>query len=102
MRLARSRGRALNSQRTLAPQRGVATKACLGKDIAAVGTGAGPGASCGMPTSDELREEADATDRLARLVSYAPDKAWLNEKAEALRRQAERQDQTGFRRQDPD
>lgn len=45
-----------------------------------------------MPTPQELREEADATEALARLVSYGPDKAWLIEKAEALRREAERQE----------
>lgn len=53
-----------------------------------------------MPTPHELRQEAEATDALARLVSYAPDKAWLHDKAEALRREADRQEQIA-RRSDP-
>ncbi|HEY9217425.1 MAG TPA: hypothetical protein VIO94_05200 [Phenylobacterium sp.] len=46
-----------------------------------------------MPSSQELREEADSADRLARLVSYAPDKKWLTDKAKALRQTADRQDE---------
>lgn len=46
-----------------------------------------------MATSEELRREAEAMDNLSRTVSYAPDKRWAAEKAAALRRQADRQDQ---------
>jgi hypothetical protein len=40
-----------------------------------------------------MRDEASATDALARLVSYRPDKDWLSRKANALRDQANRQEQ---------
>lgn len=53
-----------------------------------------------MATPKELREEAEATDEIARQVSYAPDKRWLKDKAEALRRQADRQEQVA--RKSPD
>ncbi len=53
-----------------------------------------------MPTPEELRKEAEATEAMAKLVSYGPDKAWLNEKAEALRREADRQEQIA-KRSDP-
>jgi hypothetical protein len=41
-------------------------------------------------TPDDLRREAEAAERLSQLVSYQPDKAWLNAKAVELRRLAER------------
>jgi hypothetical protein len=41
-------------------------------------------------TPDELRKEAAAAEFLARLVSYRPDKAWLQAKAAELRHQADR------------
>jgi hypothetical protein len=41
-------------------------------------------------TPDQLRREAESTERLSRLVSYHPDKAWLNAKAAELRRLADR------------
>jgi hypothetical protein len=50
-----------------------------------------------MPTPRELRDEAVATERLARMVSFGPDRQWLTDKAEALRHQAERQEQTAHR-----
>jgi hypothetical protein len=50
-----------------------------------------------MPTPSELREEADAAERLSVVLSYARDKQWLLEKAEALRQQADRQEQTTHR-----
>lgn len=53
-----------------------------------------------MLTPQELRKEAEATEALARLVSYGPDKAWLQDKAAALRREADRQEQIA-RRSDP-
>ncbi|MEW5683537.1 MAG: hypothetical protein AB1942_01320 [Pseudomonadota bacterium] len=53
-----------------------------------------------MPTPQELRQEAEATEKMARLVSYGPDKAWLHDKAEALRREADRQEQIA-KRSDP-
>lgn len=46
-------------------------------------------AGLAIMTPNDLRNEADATDQLARLVSYAPDKAWLTDKAAELRRQAD-------------
>jgi hypothetical protein len=55
-----------------------------------------------MPTPKELREEAVASARLARLVASASDKRWLNTKAEALRRQADRQEQERRRQGPPD
>ena len=53
-----------------------------------------------MPTPEELRQEADAAEAMARLVSYAPDKSWLQDKAAALRHEADRQEQIA-RRSDP-
>jgi hypothetical protein len=50
-----------------------------------------------MPTSQELRDEADASERLASVMSYARDKEWLKDKAKALREQAERQERTSHR-----
>jgi hypothetical protein len=50
-----------------------------------------------MPTPEELREEARAAEEMARVVSYAPDRRWLAAKAEALRQQADRQEQTAHR-----
>lgn len=47
-----------------------------------------------MPTPQELRNEAAEADELAKLVSYAPDKQWLKDKAEALRHHAECQEKT--------
>lgn len=41
-------------------------------------------------TPEELLKEAAATEQMARLVSYRPDKQWLEAKAAELRRQAER------------
>ncbi len=41
-------------------------------------------------TPEDLRREAESTERLSRLVSYHPDKAWLNAKAMELRRLADR------------
>jgi len=41
-------------------------------------------------TPDELRKEAAAAERMSRLVSYRPDKAWLEAKAAELRHQADR------------
>jgi hypothetical protein len=40
-------------------------------------------------TPEQLRKEADETEALAQVVSYARDKAWLTAKAEELRRRAE-------------
>jgi hypothetical protein len=48
-------------------------------------------------TSQELRDEAKATDDVADLVSYAPDRQWLKDKAEALRHEADRQEQCARR-----
>ncbi|HEV2531964.1 hypothetical protein [Phenylobacterium sp.] len=42
-----------------------------------------------MGTSYQLMREAEATEQLARLVSYAPDKQRLLRLAEDLRRRAE-------------
>lgn len=53
-----------------------------------------------MPTPEELRKEADDAEAMARMVSYAPDKRWLLEKAEALRQQADRQERTAHRPRD--
>ena len=41
-------------------------------------------------TPEQLRQEAESTERLSRIVSYQPDKAWLNAKATELRRLADR------------
>jgi hypothetical protein len=41
-------------------------------------------------TPEELRKEAAATEFLARLVSFRPDKAWLTAKAAELRHQADK------------
>jgi hypothetical protein len=41
-------------------------------------------------TPEELRKEAAAAELLARLVSYRPDKLWLEAKAAELRHQADR------------
>lgn len=41
-------------------------------------------------TPDDLRKEAAATELMARVVSYLPDKQWLTAKAVELRRLAER------------
>jgi len=41
-----------------------------------------------MAGVDHLLRQAEAADRLAELVSYAPDKRRLREQAEALRLQA--------------
>lgn len=50
-----------------------------------------------MTSPRELREEADASERLASVVSYLRDKQWLLEKARTLRDQADRQEQTARR-----
>jgi hypothetical protein len=47
-------------------------------------------ASCPAVTPDQLRDEADSAERLARVVSFNPDKAWLCAKAAELRRLADR------------
>lgn len=73
---------------------------CHQKISLEAGTAAFDAGSLRMPTSQELRKEAEATEALARLVSYAPDKAWLRDKAAALRREADRQEQLA-RRNDP-
>jgi hypothetical protein len=39
---------------------------------------------------EELRKEAAAAEFMARLVSYRPDKLWLQAKAAELRHQADR------------
>jgi hypothetical protein len=41
-------------------------------------------------TSNELRAEADRTETMARIVSYARDREWLLAKAAVLRHQAVR------------
>jgi hypothetical protein len=41
-------------------------------------------------TPDELRKEAASAERLSRLMSFQPDKAWLYAKAAELRRLADR------------
>jgi hypothetical protein len=41
-------------------------------------------------TPDELRKEAAAAEFMARLVSFRPDKVWLQAKAAELRHQADR------------
>jgi len=48
-----------------------------------------PGGSRDMGTSHQLMQEAEATEQLARMVSYGPDKARLLRIAEDLRRRAE-------------
>jgi hypothetical protein len=41
-------------------------------------------------TPEDLRKEAEAAERMARVVSYQRDKEWLAAKAAELRRLAER------------
>lgn len=41
-------------------------------------------------TPEELRKEAQATEALARFVSYGRDKEWLLARAQELREQADR------------
>ena len=55
-------------------------------------------------TPEELRREAESTERLSRLVSYLPDKNWLNAKALELRRLAARMEARSWRpnERDPD
>ena len=48
------------------------------------------------PDPAQLRAEADASERLAAVVSYAPDKQWLMAKARELRHRADRIEQTSM------
>ena len=41
-----------------------------------------------LGTAERLRREAEAMDRLARIVSYGPDKVRLSGQAEKFREQA--------------
>ncbi len=45
---------------------------------------------CSHVTPEELRKEAAAAESMARIVSYQPDKRWLEAKAAELRHQADR------------
>lgn len=53
-----------------------------------------------MSTPEQLRREADEVESLARVVSYAKDKAELREKAAELRRRADRLDAERKTRED--
>lgn len=48
-------------------------------------------------TPEELRKEASSAELMARLVSYARDKEWLNAKAAELRHQADLLEQRSWR-----
>jgi hypothetical protein len=50
-----------------------------------------------MASAKELREKAEAAEAIARMVSYAPDKQLLKERAKALRREADHQEQASRR-----
>jgi hypothetical protein len=50
-----------------------------------------------MASAKELREEAEAAEAIARMVSYGPDRQSLKDRAEALRREADRQEQRARR-----
>ena len=51
-------------------------------------------------TPEELRKEANATEFMARLVSYGRDKEWLTAKAAELRRQADRMEERSWEPQE--
>jgi hypothetical protein len=48
-------------------------------------------------TPEDLRKEAAAAEFMARVVSFQPDKAWLNAKAAELRHQADRLEERSWR-----
>jgi len=52
-------------------------------------------------TPEELRKEANATEFLAGVVSYGPDKARLRAKADELRSRAEALEDADRRRERP-
>jgi hypothetical protein len=52
-------------------------------------------------TPEELRREAAEAERMAGLVSFGRDKAWLLSKAAELRHQADRLEQRSWRPADP-